>query len=172
MITLEQQSGWAGSLLEFTDDSTTATGSVVAWIQSNLGLFGSYVDIPFIVDEEQSISPEMSPVQSGLYNEMYLCYYLNKQARKLVGAMAYDWIEIDGEDQGKVRKVSNTEKGKFYRTLAKDCSENFDKLIKTYKGGDFAIPRQVLFNERTNSMVNHRCECLQFSENNPCLSLL
>jgi hypothetical protein len=169
MITIEQQSGWAGNLLEFTDDQSTPTGTVVTWIQSNLGLFGSYIDVPFTLDEESSIEPEMTPVQSGLYNEMYLCYHLNKQARKLVGAMAYDWIEIDGEDQGKVRRVSNTEKGKFYRTLAKDCSENFNSLIKTYKGGNYAIPRQSLFSERSNSSFHNSCECFEFNPNNPCL---
>jgi hypothetical protein len=86
---------------------------------------------------------------SGIYTEMYYCYYYNKQANKNLGASAYDWTEIQGDEQGTIRKVSKNEIAKTFRSLSKDCRENLDKLTDWYAENESpVIPTQVLYGDR------------------------
>jgi hypothetical protein len=146
-ISPEQQSGWAGDIISALQDSALSTGTVVSWLRGNLGRLNVALRTEFNTSGEY-IVPEMYDLQSGIYNEMYYCYWLRRKSQVMVGSMNYDWIEMEGEDQGRVRRVSNTQKGTTYQSMARDCETNLKELIKEYKGGDFAIPKQITFNCR------------------------
>jgi hypothetical protein len=152
-ISAEQQSGWAGDLIGSIQDSGVSTGTVVSWLRANLGHLNTLLKSEFITSGDY-ITPEMNSLQSGIYNEMYYCYWLRKKAQTMVGSMSYDWIEMEGEDQGRVRRVSNTQKATTYQSMARDCEANLKDLVKQYKGGDFAIPRQITFNHRHSTPDN------------------
>lgn len=156
-ISLASQSGWAGSLLSALADTSTSTGTVVAWLQANLGHFNSLLSLQsgsgaFSLSGT-SIVPQMSSAQSGIYNELYFCYFLKRESIRSVGALAYDWTEMRGEDQGAVKLVSRTEKAKVYQSLAKDCDERIKELVKAYKKGSYSGPLQVTYNSRNSSSV-------------------
>jgi len=148
MLCSGEQIVWASLILESLGDTTTPTGSVVSWLKNNLGQLNLRLEEEFVLSGD-CIEPEMSQNVSGIYTEMYYCYYYNRQATKNLGASAYDWTEIAGDEQGTIRKVSKNEVAKTYRLLAKDCNENLDKLTDWYletKGP--ILPTQVLYGAR------------------------
>ena len=166
-ISPEQQSDWANDLLEAVGDSTTSNYTVVNWLKSNLGLLNSHLSSSFSISGSGYITPEFNDIQSGIYNEMFLCHWLQKKAVKVLGEMEYDWIEMEGEDQGKIKRVSHTQKAGVYQSMSKDCQTRLKDIIKTYRGGDFARPRQITFNDRHSTPNNISCECFNWSDINP-----
>jgi hypothetical protein len=165
-ITPEQQSDWASDLLEALGDTTTSNCSATNWLQNNLGMLNSHLSTSFVV-ESGNITPEFNDVQSGIYNEMFICSWLRKKAIRSLGTMEFDWTEMEGEDQGKIKRVSHTQKAASYQAMSKDCEERIKDLIKTYRGGDFARPRQITFNNRHSSPIDIACDCFAWSELNP-----
>ena len=166
-ITLDEQNDWAGCLLESLGDEATSTGSVVGWLQSNLGLLNAYIHTEFAVEDDEIVS-EMLPAQSGLYNEMYYCYWLKKKSRSLLNNADYDWTEMRGEKQGSVKKVSKNERSKTIAAMAKECDINIKTIIKDLKGGSFLVPKSLSFNERFSTPDHMRCRCYAgWSECNP-----
>lgn len=148
MLCSGELNNWAGLILDSLDDSTTPTGSVVTWLKNNLGSLNLRLQETFSLSGD-CIFPDMSQNISGIYTEMFYCYYFNKQANKNLGASSYDWTEIMGEDQGTIRKVSKNEIAKTYRGLAKDCRDNLDKLSNWYiENRNPVVPTQVLLGQR------------------------
>ncbi len=165
-VSPRQQSEWAGQLLEAVGDTSTRNESVAIWLRSNLGILNSYLATEFTISGENHIAPEFNSIQSGIYNEMYICSWLKKKARTTLGLMEVDWTEMEGEDQGKIKKVSYAEKSKTYQAMSKDCEVNFKELVKTYKGGSFATPQQITFNGRSSSRyINF--DLFNWSDSNP-----
>ena len=153
MTSLSDLSGWAGRIIENMPSGATTVGRIASWLQNNI----YRVNTTLVQFPEDSfywsgdyLVPDMNMNISGIYEEMYYCDYMRKQAMNLVGAAAYDWSEIQGEDQGTIRRVSKNEQAKTYRTLCKDCEENIASLINwyntTYSTGELAC--QVLYSER------------------------
>lgn len=165
-ISLEQQQAWADQLLDALEDTTTSTGTTVAWLQANLGLLNTSLRREYALSGD-SITPAMSAIDSGVYNEFYMCYWLKKRSRTMVGSMDIDWTEMRGDDQGSVKRVSNTQKAQTYQSLAKDCDINLKELIKEVKGGVYATPVQITFNERRSVPRDITCGCYSWSPRNP-----
>lgn len=164
------QSGWAGALLSALADEATSTGTVVSWLRGNLGHLNSILALgtgEYTLSGDY-ITPEMTQMQSGIYNELYFCYFLKREAMRNVGALSYDWKEMVGDDQGSVKVVTRTEKAKVYQSLAKDCDARIKELVKTYRGGTFAGPLQILYNSRNSSSMTGLN--LPFSSINPIIS--
>ena len=143
-------SGWAGEILDDFLISGVSTGSVVSWLENNVGKLNIMIKENFYVDEVSGVNvilPEMNQPATNIYTKMYECEYLHKQAKQAAYLGISDWIEIEGEDQGKIRKVSKTEASKELRALSKDCKEELSNLIKDYKSqvsGDYLFTSQVL----------------------------
>jgi hypothetical protein len=150
MLCSGEQTIWAGLILESLDDVVTPTGSVVTWLRSNLGALNLRLQTEFAISGSgYCIVPEMDQNVSGIYTEMYYCAYYNKMANKNLGASGYDWTEIQGDEQGTIRKVSKNEIAKSFRALAKDCRENLDKLTQWYgENTSPIVPTQILYGER------------------------
>lgn len=145
----EQLSGWAGNILDSLSETTVTTGSVVLWLQTHLGVLNAKLNTAFDLNESGCITGDMAQSQSGIYNEMFICDYYSKQAAKNLGASAYDWTVIEGEDQGSIKKVSKNEIAKTYRGLSTDCISNVNDLVKWYNSQyNKALPLQVLYNDR------------------------
>lgn len=149
MLCPEGISGWAGEILDSLGDTTTTTGSVYLWLTQSLGTLNDRINTNFYVNSTGCIESGMNSAQSGVYTEMYFCYYLSRKAAKMLGAAEYDWTEIDGDEQGSVRRVSKNEQAKTYRLLAKDCKERLNDLVDWYNS-EANLPKQVLYNDRTS----------------------
>jgi len=149
MLCSGEQYYWAGLILDSLGDTTTPTGSVSTWLKTNLGQLNLRLGEGFSLSGD-CIIPDMSQNVSGIYTEMYYCYYYNKQAGKNLGAAGYDWTEINGDEQGTIRRVSKNEIAKTFRTLSKDCRENLDKLTEWYNNSKSTniFSSQVLYGER------------------------
>lgn len=171
-ISSEQQSDWANDLLSAVGDTDTSIASVTLWLKSNLGLLNSHLSSSFQLSGSGWIAPEFNDIQSGIYNELYICHWLQKKARTTLGAMEFDWIEMEGEGQGKMKRVSHTQKAAAYQAMSKDCAANLKELVKTYRGGSFARPRQITFNDRRSSPVDINCSCFSWSNSNPIIQYL
>lgn len=148
MLCGSELSGWAGQILESLSESGTTTGSVVTWLRGNIGTLNTYLKTSYI-NSGDCITPDFDMASSGVYTEMYYCYYLSRKASYSLGAMSFDWQEIRGEEQGSIKRVSNNERAKTYRQLAKDCDERLKKLIDWYNyDNNSPAPSQVLYNQR------------------------
>ncbi len=139
---------WAERILESLDETGVTTSHVVTWFQNNLYQLNLAISSAFYTTGG-CIIPDMEPVHSGLYENMYFCYYFNKKANSALGAFAMDWTEIEGEKQGKIRRVSRNEVAKTYRLAAQDCKASLAELIKAYNEGNGAVlAGQVLYGDR------------------------
>jgi len=171
-ITFLQQQDWAGKILSSLDDTTTSNGSVVGWLQANLGLLNAYLHTEFVVNGDEEIESQMLPVQSGVYNEMYYCYWLKRKSRSLLNNADYDWVEMRGEKQGSVKIVSKNERAKTIHGMGQDCDINLKAIIKDLRGGGFLTPRSISFNERFSTPENIRCrDYYGWSDINPIASI-
>lgn len=152
-------SGWAGRILDSLDETTVTTGRVVTWLQNNLYQLNLAIETEFYV-EDGYILPDMIATESGIYEQMYICDYFSKKANANLGANAYDWTEIDGDKQGKIRRVSKNEVAKTYRALGTDCKEQLKKLIDWAQEQDLVLAGQILYNDRGEiAQGGLICEC-------------
>ena len=147
MTSPSQLSGWAGRILETLDETGISTGRVVSWFQNNLYRINSSLSTEFYVDSG-AIEPDMTMNQSGIYEQMYICDYYSKKANSALGAFAYDWTEIRGEDQGSIRRVSRNEVAKTYQSMAKECKADLNNLILWYEEAQAIVLGQILLNDR------------------------
>jgi len=159
-------SEWAESLIDCIGDETLAVCHVVSWLEGNLGKLNLLTESCYSLDDEGVITPEMNSAICGVYSEMFICWYLNKQAIKTLGASGCDWVVMEGEDQGMIRRVSKTDQSKTYKSFAKDCEGRLEQLLRWYK---VTIPQQVLYNDRDPSSASAlQCPpCEYYSEYNP-----
>ena len=148
-------SGWAGLILENLGETGIPTGQVAVWLNTNLGNLNSALETEYLISGTGNvIAPDMGAMESGVYTEMYICDYFRKKANQFLGAMSYDanaWIEIEGVDQGRIRRVNKNEVAKQFRQLYLDCCSRLDKLIDWYKDQRGAIQaKQILYNTRVD----------------------
>ena len=143
-------SGWAGSILDEYGVSGVTTGSIVSWLENNVGQLNIAIQENFYVEYVSGsgeILPEMNQPAINIYTQMYNCQDLAKQAKQAAYLGISDWVELEGADQGKIRKVSKTEASKELRALSKDCKEELSQMIRDYKSqitGDYMMPSQVI----------------------------
>lgn len=127
-------SGWAGQILDGIGETGVTTGRVVSWLQNNLYKLNISLGTGFYLDGSGCVQPDMNSFESGLYSEMYYCDYLNKKANEFLGAMAYNQIiEFEGQDQGKIKRVSKNEIAKTYKSMSSECQLRLRELIDWYK---------------------------------------
>ncbi len=139
---------WAERLLESLDETGVTTARVVTWFQNNLYKLNLSLGTSFYT-ESGCLLPELTLNQSGIYETIYICEYFHRKANANLGAAAWDWTEIEGDKQGKIRRVSRNEIAKNYRTLANDCKVSLAELIKAYNEGDgVTLAGQVLYGDR------------------------
>lgn len=144
-------SGWASQILQNLGETGIPTGQVVLWLNTNFGNLNSALETEYGFSGDY-IAPDMGSMESGIYTEMYICNYFRKKTSQFLGAMAYDantWIEVEGVDQGRIRRVNKNEVAKQFRQLYIDCCGRLDKLIDWYKDQRAAIhANQILYNAR------------------------
>jgi hypothetical protein len=150
-MTSTELSGWAYRIQGNLEDSTVSVGMIISWLQNNL--YKINISLPVPVEYSisgDSIAPDMTSAISGIYEEMYYCDYMKKKCRMSLGAASYDWVEVDGADQGRIRRVSKNEQAKTWRTLYQDCEKRIDELIKWYEDtySEYPMADQILYNER------------------------
>lgn len=150
MTSPAQLSVWADRMLESLDETGVTNTSVVTWLQTNLFRLNLALETGFITNSSGYIDPDMVPNESGIYEQMYYCYYYGKKANQMLGANAYDWTEIRGEDQGSIRKVSKNEIAKTYRAQAAECKIQLKELIDWYSQQDMMLVGQILLGDRGN----------------------
>lgn len=138
-------SGWAGSIIDSMSLSGVTTGSVVCWLENNVGVLNLSLQTTGYYATGNQILPSMDINTMAIYTQMYECYYLSKEAR-LSAQLGYDdWVEINGQDQGSIRKVSKSELSKNFSTLAKDCQLRLSDLLNWYlnEGGNGQDPARM-----------------------------
>ncbi len=149
-------SGWAGDIIESLDLSGITTGSVASWLRTNVGSLNLVTRSEYETSGDNAIIPEMSGNVIYLYSKMYECNYLSQESRRASLLGYNDWIEIQGEDQGSIRKVSKSEISKNLLALSKLCKEELAVTIKEYNntnGGN--LPHQILGIPRGTYCCDH-----------------
>jgi hypothetical protein len=145
-------SGWAGELIDLYGLSGVTTGSVVVWLETNVGslnlaLHSEYATVSGsgIVDITGGL---MGDMEMDIYSQMYECYIYKKKSVQAAQLGFNDWIQLDGDQQGGIRKVSKTELAKELRNASRDCNKDLDKQILWYRrnGGPNpeGMPRQII----------------------------
>ncbi len=129
-------SGWAGRILETLPSGSTTTGNIVSFFQYNLFRLNAAIYTDFSLSGE-CIVPDLSLMQSGIYEQIYLCTYYQKQVIANLGSAGYAVVEAEGHDQGRVRFASRTTIAQGYRLEATACSESLQALIDFYNQGQF-----------------------------------
>lgn len=149
MTCAPELSGWAGRILEYLPETGFAsTGSIVSYLKFNLSKLNNAIYTDFILSGE-CIVPDMNQAQSGIYQQMYFCDYLAKRAIQSIGAAAYEWIEIEGHDQGRMRRTAQTTVAQSFRLEANSCKAELQSQIDNYNEGQFTtIAGMVVYQDR------------------------
>lgn len=139
---------WADRILDGLGDTITPSNLVVTWFQYNLHKLNLSIGTDFYL-QSGYIYPDMTMNQSGIYEEIYYCDYLRKRAGQLLGGTSFqDVVEFQGEEQGRVRFSSFSERAKSYRALFTDCQTSLTNLINWYGEVSGAYAYQILYNLR------------------------
>ena len=146
-LCISGQALWASGILESLDDTTTPTGYVSSWLRNNLGGLNLMLGTEFSLSGD-CIIPDMDMNISGIYTEKYFCFHFSKQANKNLGVQNFDWISIEGTDQGVIRKVSRMQTAQTYIQLSKECRANLDRLVEWFHGQQNTHASQVLYGDR------------------------
>lgn len=142
-------SGWAGRIYDnLPDQSNNSTGKIVGYFQNNLYKLNSLIYTDFYLDASGCINPDLTPMQSGIYESLYYCNWLKFQAAQNLGAAAFSFVEIESHDQGRLRKASRTTIADSYRQEAKICDESLQDLIDFYNGSSSPAVGMVLYDCR------------------------
>lgn len=138
-------SGWAGDIIESMELSGVTTGSVVSWLENNVGNLNLSLRTTGFYLLSGDILPEMTVNEMAIYTQMYNCFYLSKESRRANQLGYDDWLEINGQDQGSIRKVSKSELAKNFNSLAKDCNQRLNDLLNWYlnEGGNGEDPARM-----------------------------
>jgi hypothetical protein len=145
MISSLDLSGWAGEIIYIFDLSGTTTGSVTSWMRTNVGNLSLVIRKEFEVSGENAIIPEMENSELGIYTKMYECYRLTQEAKNAALLGYTDWVEVKGDDQGSVRRVSKSELSKNLISLSRICKDELNTLINEYLVSDGSRdPYQIL----------------------------
>jgi hypothetical protein len=148
MTTPAQLLTWSERILDSLSETGIAAASVVTWFQNSLYKLNLALGSGFYT-ESGNILPDMSPNISGIYEEIYYCYYLNRKATQNLGAGAWDWTEIAEDNQGRIRKVSRNEIAKSYQAQAKDCKQTLEELIEWFQQGEgHTLVGTILYGDR------------------------
>lgn len=123
---------WVENIYEGWGETGISISRGVSWLQNNLYRLNTALTTSFTTTSSGTIEPGLNSFESGIYTEMYFCDYLNKKANQALGAMAYDWTEMDMAEMGTIRKVSRNETAKTYRSMSNDCEKRLTELITWY----------------------------------------
>ncbi len=145
-------SGWAGELIDLYGLSGITTGSVVVWLETNVGSLNLALKTEYgtvsgsgILDITGGL---MGDMEMNIYSEMYECYIYRKKSIQASQLGFSDWVELEGDEQGKIRKVSKTELAKELRASARDCNNDLNQQILWYRrnGGPNpeGMPKQII----------------------------
>lgn len=142
--------GWATRILDnLPETGGTSVSKIVSYLQYNLYDLNARIATSFYLNESGCILPDgMTPVQSGIYESMYRCNYYQQQSARNLGAAAYAVVQLDGHDQGGIRKASRVSVAEGWRQEAKICNEFLSELINEYNGGDLPAVGMVLYSCR------------------------
>lgn len=152
-------SGWAGQLLDHLPSGSISTGQAIAWLQSSSSLnqLNSCTHSGYAMSGGD-IAPVLTSIESGLFSEMFIAWYFERESIRMVGAFDADWTEVRGEDQGSVRRVSKNENAKTLRLLHKDALDRIGDLCDWYQGyRKLGQASQVLYNLRAGSSQSALC---------------
>jgi len=162
-MSLVDWSGWAGDILSCLEDTTTPTGSVVCFLENNLGILNARLASNYhasgeITESGQYVNPDMTNIESGILTEMYICNTYRKAAMQNIGAAGCEVLQIKDPDGGEIKIASKTNAANAARGLYKDCCVCLDDLIKWYKLSNRDVsPKQVLYNLRGSNDCGVRC---------------
>lgn len=92
------------------------------------------------------VTPELNPDEQAIYETIYLRDYFNTKSNQVLtnivdGTNGASFISIT-EGDSRITKANMSEVSKNYRNLAKDLTENLNRMADLYKRG-LAVPRSV-----------------------------
>lgn len=133
-------SGWAGRILDSLPETGNASvGSIATYLQYNLYQLNYRTNSDFALSGE-CVYPDMTPMLSGIYESIYRCEYYAKAAARNLGVAGYEFVEIEGHDQGRFRTVAKTTIAQGYQAQYKECKLSLAELIEWYNSQGAGLP--------------------------------
>jgi hypothetical protein len=140
---------------EFDSDTNMATVlRISGWFENNIGelntlLFTSFSGSGDPGHPHQAFVPlgSFGFEESGIYKKLYLKHFYQKKARNVLKGIdsSVDFITLR-EGDSMITRTNKNEIAKVYRGLAKDASEELEKVVYAYNFYQ-ARPRQVVGSE-------------------------
>tara|TARA_Y100000310_G_C20387057_1_gene670946 strand:- start:16 stop:507 length:492 start_codon:yes stop_codon:yes gene_type:complete len=141
---------------EFDSDTNMATVQQISgWFENNIGELNTLLFTSFSGSGDdgplgtQAFVPSGSFgfEESGVYKKLYLKHFYQKKARNVLKGIdsSVDFITLR-EGDSMITRTNKNEIAKVYRGLAKDASEELEKIVYAYNFYQ-AKPRQVVGDE-------------------------
>ena len=143
-------------LHEFGGDATNASVTTISgWFENNIGELNTLLFTSFSGSGDDGPrgtqvfvpSGSFSLEESGIYKKLYLKHFYQKKTRNVLKGIdsSVDFITLR-EGDSMITRTNKNEIAKVYRGLAKDASEELEKLVYAYNFYQ-ATPRQVVGDE-------------------------
>ncbi len=112
---------------------------IAYYYRNAIGYINNLLNASFSIETTSpyNISPELSEGEKMIFNEIFQLHYIDKLIQSNVGAAGFSSVVEVQSDGGLVRQVSRTEVFKTYLQLKKQHQDLLDKMINSYKLGNF-----------------------------------
>jgi hypothetical protein len=125
---------------EFDASSDAPTPQAISgWLEHNVGTLNTYLNTSFT-----GIDPPLCAEESGIFTQIYLSNYYNKQSRLAARGIINNSgsvLEVRDADHS-VTMVNRNEVSKVFRGLARDANEILGDMVAKYNIYS-SMPRQV-----------------------------
>ena len=112
---------------------------ISGWFQTRLGEFNGLTHIEFEINSTGNFSPELCPVESGIFKGLYEIEYYQKAAREALRGIIWggatelkDSVTMVKEGDSVIQKVSKHQISRTFAEFATDARTNLNKLIWEY----------------------------------------
>lgn len=118
--------------LELDSPTDITEASIQFWLETNVGKLNLLLDTDFSF-ADGVVSPDLDNQEQGIFKQLYIVDYLNRQVKKNLGAAAYSTILEVKEGNRTVKRQSRTNVSKEYAIASTEAKEELMFLVTAYK---------------------------------------
>lgn len=140
----------------------TSISAIAFWMRSNIGTLNILINKSFVLNSDESITPEIDRDARNILTRMFEVRYYAKKLLNTTGAAGYSPVKRVNSDGMSVEYMEVSNMCKVWLEAKKEAQLELDTLVNAYKV-DKVMPNQVAGDDTeastywiSNSFVNSR----------------
>ena len=135
---------------EINQPSDVSASTIIYWLASNIGILNLTIDTNFIVNVDNSTTPDMGETEKAIFKLLYERYYYNKQLSTALATASYGnpgAIVSVVEGNKAIKLVNGGEIAKTYQSVVSGLTSTLNALVQAYKM-NANVPLEVIYEMR------------------------